>query len=82
VRALTWLGDEKAESKQLACARKTSLRGVVQPIPLNRTAVASCRQSMITDDARLAPAVIMDPRNMPAPDHDPGCGDDSVGGGF
>jgi hypothetical protein len=43
---------------------------------------ASCRQSMITDDARLAPAVIMDPRNTPAPDHDPGCGDDSMGGGF
>jgi hypothetical protein len=35
---------------------------------------ASCRQSMITDDARLAPAVIMDPRNM--------CGDDSMDGGF
>jgi hypothetical protein len=37
---------------------------------------------MITDDAWLAPAVIMDPCNMPAPDYDPGCGDDSMGGGF
>jgi hypothetical protein len=29
---------------------------------------------MITDDAWLAPAVIIDPRNM--------CGDDSMGGDF
>jgi hypothetical protein len=34
------------------------------------------RQSMITAGALFSPAVIMDARNKPAPDPDPGCGHD------